>query len=75
MLIPLAKPDEIKKPFEWSGGQPWWGLTDLQRAMSARLDSFRSQAARATVYAVPLRIHYDFFTDGGYQRLAKEYRH
>ena len=44
-------------------------------AMSARLDSFRSQAANATVYAVPMRIHYDFFTDGGYQRLAKEYRH
>src|SRR5207247_3829372 len=36
--------------------------------------SFRSQAARATVYALPMRIHYDFFTDGGYQRLAKEYR-
>ena len=41
---------------------------------SARLDSFRSQTARTTVYAVPMRIHYDFFIDGGYQRLAKEYR-
>ena len=75
MLLPLEKPGEIKKPFEWSGGQPWWGLTDLQRAMSARLDSFRSQAANATVYAVPLRIHYEFFPEGGYRRLAKEYRH
>jgi hypothetical protein len=74
MLLPLSDPDAIKKPFEWSGGQPWWGLTDLQRAMSARLDSFRSQAANATVYAVPLRIHYEFFTEGGYTRLAKEYR-
>jgi Glycosyl hydrolases related to GH101 family, GH129 len=74
MLMPLAKPDEIKDIYQWNGGQPWWGLTDLARGMSARLDSFRSQAARATVYAMPLRIHYDFFTDGGYQRLAKAYR-
>jgi hypothetical protein len=74
MLMPLAKPDEIKDLYQWNGGQPWWGLTDLERGMSARLDSFRSQAARAAVYAVPLRIRYDFFTDGGYRRLAKEYR-
>ena len=74
MLMPLAKAADIKDLYQWNGGQPWWGLTDLTRAMSARLDSFRSQAARATVYAVPMRIHYDFFTDGGYQRLAKEYR-
>ncbi len=73
MLMPLAKPDEIKDAFAWNGGQPWWGLTNLQRGMSARLDSFRSQV-RGTVYALPMRIHYDFYTDGGYQRLAKEYR-
>jgi hypothetical protein len=74
VLIPLERSAEIKKPFEWSGGQPWWGLTDLRRAMSARLDSFRSQAANATVYAVPLRIHYEFSPEGGYRGLAKEYR-
>jgi Glycosyl hydrolases related to GH101 family, GH129 len=74
MVMPLARPDEIKDRYEFSGGQPWWGLTDLKRGMSTRLDSFRSQAARTTVYALPMRIHYDFFTDGGYQRLAKEYR-
>src|SRR6478672_9712199 len=60
MLMPLAKADDIKDLYQWNGGQPWWGLTDLQRGMSARLDSFRCQAARATVYAVPMRIHYDF---------------
>jgi len=74
MLMPLAQASEIKDAYQWNGGQPWWGITDLERAMSARLDSFRSQAARATVYAVPMRIHYDFFTESGYQRLAKEYR-
>ena len=74
MLMPLAKPDEIKDLYQWNGGQPWWGLTDGTRSMSARLDSFRSQAARQAVYAVPMRIRYDFFTEGGYQRLAKEYR-
>ena len=74
MLLPLEKPGEIEEPFEWSGGQPWWGLTDLRRAMSARLDSFRAQVANARVNAVPLRIHYEFFTEGGYPRLAKEYR-
>jgi hypothetical protein len=74
MLMPLAKPEEIKDLYQWNGGQPWWGLTDLKRGMSARLDSFRSQAARATIYAVPMKIHYDFCGDGGYQRLAKEYR-
>src|SRR5262245_58235884 len=55
MLMPLAKPDKIKDLYQWNGGQPWWGLTDLERSMFARLDSFRSQAARATVYAVPMR--------------------
>ncbi|MBA3542829.1 MAG: hypothetical protein H0T83_00050 [Chthoniobacterales bacterium] len=42
MLMPLDKPADIFKPYGWSGGQPWWGLTDLRRAMSARLDSFRN---------------------------------
>jgi len=74
MLMPLARPDEIKDMHQWNGGQPWWGLTDLSRGMSARLDSFRSQAARATIYALPLQIRYEFFTDGGYARLAKAYR-
>jgi hypothetical protein len=37
---PNAK--EIDKSFSWSGGQPWGeGLTDLKRAMSVRLDTFR----------------------------------
>jgi hypothetical protein len=74
MLLPLEDRPGIVKPFEWSGGQPWWGLTDLKRAMSARLETFRSQAGNATVYAVPMRIHYEFFAEGGYLRLAKEYR-
>lgn len=74
VLMPLAKPAEIKDAYQWNGGQPWWGLTDLNRGMSARLDSFRCQTARTTVYALPMKIHYEFFEGGGYQRLAKEYR-
>ena len=79
MLMPLDRAEEICKPFGWSGGQPWWGLTDLKRAMRARLDTFRLPDGRtgqddATVYAAPLRINYAFFTDGGYLGLAKEYR-
>ena len=79
MLMPLEKAEEINKPFGWSGGQPWWGLTDLNRAMSARLDTFRSPDRRAeredsTLYASPLRINYAFFTEGGYLGLAKDYR-
>ena len=79
MLMPLEKADEINKPFSWSGGQPWWGLTDLKRGMRARLDTFRNPDVRPsskdrTVYAVPLHINYAFFTQGGYAALAKEYR-
>ncbi len=79
MLLPLDRPEEINKPFGWSGGQPWWGLTDLRRAMSAQLDSFRlpdthTGARDSTVYAVPLRIRYSFFTDGSYVGLARSYR-
>jgi Glycosyl hydrolases related to GH101 family, GH129 len=79
MLMPLEKADEINKPFGWSGGQPWWGLTDLKRGMRARLDTFRNPDVRPsskdrTVYAVPLHINYAFFTQGGYAALAKEYR-
>jgi len=79
MLMPLAKAPAINKAYSWSGSQPWWGLTDLKRAMAARLDSFRNPDGRPTpedrtVYAVPLRINYAFFSDGGYVRLAKAYR-
>src|SRR5439155_5096534 len=79
MLMSLEKMEDIYKPFGWSGSQPWWGLTDLKRAMTARLDTFRSPDRRPnsddrTVYAMPLRIHYAFLTEGGYTGLAKEYR-
>ena len=79
MLMPLEKAAEINTPFSWSGSQPWWGLTDLKRAMAVRLDTFRNPDRRPnsddrTVYATPLRIHYAFFAEGGYSGLAKEYR-
>jgi len=79
MLMPLERAEEIHKPFGWSGGQPWWGLTDLNRAMLTRLDTFckpdtKSDREDRTIYATPIRIHYAFFTEGGYQGLAKEYR-
>ena len=79
ILMPLDKLGEIQSPFGWGGGQPWWGITDLKRAMRARLDTFRlpdTKTARndQTVYAAPLRINYAFFTEGGYVGLAKEYR-
>jgi len=76
MLMPLDRPDDIQKAYGWSGSQPWWGLTDLQRGLAVRLDTFRNSTARSdsTVYAMPLRIHYDFLTEGGYIALAKLYR-
>ena len=79
MLMPFDKRNEIDKPFSWSGSQPWWGLTDLKRGMTARLDTFRNPSRRRnsdewTVYAMPLRVHYCFFIDGGYASLAKDYR-
>jgi hypothetical protein len=80
LLMPLEKASDINQPFSWNGSQPWWGLTDLKRAMTARLDTFRNPARgrrdsdERTVYAMPLRVHYSFFADGGYTRMAKEYR-
>lgn len=79
MLMPLEGKQQINKPFGWGGGQPWWGITDLKRAMRARLDTFRLPDSRTatddeTIYAAPLRINYAFFPDGGYVGLAKEYR-
>jgi hypothetical protein len=75
MLMPLDKPGEIQSPFGWGGGQPWWGITDLNRAMRARLETFRLPGpGDETVYASPLRINYAFFTGGGYVGLAKDYR-
>ncbi len=71
MLMPLDRPADIVTPYGWNGGQPWWGLTDLKRAMRARLESF---ATVDGVFASPLRIHYAFFPDGGYVGLAKEFR-
>ena len=79
ILMPLEKAEEINKPFGWSGGQPWWGLTDLKRAMLARIDTFRKPDTKSdredrTIYATPMRINYAFLTEGGYLGLAKEYR-
>ncbi len=79
MLMPMEQSARISKPFGWTGSQPWWGLTDLQRGVAERLDSFRSPDGRpgpndATVYAVPLRINYSFFHEGGYVAQAKSYR-
>ncbi|HUV65432.1 MAG TPA: glycoside hydrolase [Sedimentisphaerales bacterium] len=79
ILMPLEKAEEINKPFGWSGGQPWWGLTDLKRAMLARIDTFRKPDTKSdredrTIYATPMRINYAFLTEGGYMGLAKEYR-
>jgi len=79
MLMPMEQSAQINKPFGWSGSQPWWGLTDLKRGLAVRLDSFRNPDSHTgpndgTVYAVPLRINYAFFTDGGYVAQAKSYR-
>lgn len=65
MLMPMEQSDRISKPFGWSRSQPSWGLTDLQRGLSVRLDSFRNPDGQpgprdATVYAVPLRITMPF---------------
>ncbi len=79
ILMPLDHSEQIKQRFSWSGGQPWWGITDLKRAMRSRLDTFRLPTAKSagddeTVYAMPLRINYAFFNEGGYVGLAKDYR-
>ena len=79
MLMPMEQSARINKPFGWGGSQPWWGLTDLQRGLAVRLDSFRNPDTRtgandATVYAVPLQLNYSFFTEGGYVALAWCYR-
>jgi hypothetical protein len=75
----MDQPGEINKPYGWSGSQPWWGLTDLERGLAERLDSFRNPDVRtghndSTVYALPLRINYAFFAEGGYVVQAKAYR-
>jgi len=79
MLMPLDRPGDINKPYGWSGSQPWWGLTDLQRGLAVRLDTFRNPDTQSgpndsTVYALPMRLHYDFITEGGYIALARLYR-
>ena len=78
-LMPMDSPQGIQKPFTWGGGQPWWGITDLKRSMISRLDTFRNPDGRNnaqdhTVYAMPMRVNYAFYPDGGYVGLAKEYR-
>lgn len=79
MLMPLDRPGDINKAYGWSGSQPWWGLTDLQRGLAVRLDTFRNPDTQSgpndsTVYALPMRVHYDFVTEGGYIALARLYR-
>ncbi|MGH8095112.1 MAG: glycoside hydrolase [Chthoniobacterales bacterium] len=79
MLMPLDRPGEINKPYGWSGSQPWWGLTDLQPGLAVRLDTFRNPDTStgpndSTVYALPMRLHFDFVSGGGYVALARLYR-
>jgi hypothetical protein len=71
MLMPMDRMKDIVDPFSWRGGQPWWGITDLKRAMRSRRESF---ATVEGVHAVPLRVSYAFFAEGGYVALAKEFR-
>lgn len=71
MLMPMDRMKDIVDPFSWRGGQPWWGITDLKRGMRARRESF---ATVEGIHAVPLRVSYAFFTEGGYVGLAKEFR-
>ena len=78
MLMPLDRPAEINKAYGWSGSQPWWGMTDLRRGLAVRLDTFRNPDTQpgpndSTVYALPMRFHYDFVTEDGYVALAKLY--
>jgi hypothetical protein len=79
MLMPLDRPGDINKAYGWGGSQPWWGLTDLQRGLAVRLDTFRNLDTStgpndSTVYALPMRLHYDIITEGGYVTLASLYR-
>ena len=76
LLMPLDRPGDIQKAYRWSGSQPWWGLTDLQRGLAVRLDTFRNSTGKrdSTVYALPMRLHCDFVTEGGYVALARLYR-
>ena len=79
MLMPMEQSNQVNKAFGWSGSQPWWGFTDLKRGLAVRLDSFRNPDVStgnkdATVYAVPLKVNYSFFTEGGYVAQAKGYR-
>ena len=76
MLMPMEQSDRISKPFGWSRSQPSWGLTDLQRGLSVRLDSFRNPDGQPG----PQRCHglcraaadnYAFFSEGGYTAQAK----
>ena len=79
VLLPLDRGARIKQPYSWTGSQPWWGLTDLSRGLSVRLDSFCNPGSHGgresgPVYGLPMRIHYSFFDRGGYIALAKSYR-
>src|SRR5450432_2870813 len=79
MLMPLSNSGAIMKEFSWSGSQPWWGLTDLNRGMAARLNTFRNPQGQHTredhtVYAIPMQLNYTFLAQGGYNALANEYR-
>src|SRR5262249_55882800 len=79
MLMPLDRAGEINKMYGWSGSQPWYGLTDLEHGLSVRLDTFRNPDTStgprdSTIYALPMRLHYDFVDHGGHVALAQLYR-
>ncbi|HET7511398.1 MAG TPA: glycoside hydrolase [Chthoniobacterales bacterium] len=77
LLMPLDRPDEIIDLYGWSGSQPWWGLTDLSRGLLVRLDSFRNPGSGrggSPVYALPMKLHFEFLDHGSYVAMAKLYR-
>lgn len=77
-LLPVGD-SKIRGFGGWSGGQPWWGITNLNQAMMARLDSFTrvqnpTMGGDSSAYRIPVEIEYSFYRTGGYVGLAKAYR-
>jgi hypothetical protein len=79
-LIPLDN-TSIRARGGWTGSQPWWGVTDLTKAMMARLDTFAriqpnypTETGDISAYQIPMIINYSFYHTNGYVQLAKAYR-
>ena len=75
VIFAMDEVEVMKDPFNFTGGMPWYGVTDLEKGCIGVLDSFQHSFLQPEPTAkFPMQVRFRFFTEGGFVSMAKYYR-